>query len=216
MGNFLFLIVGLVLVAGAVAAAVVIFAVVMQKGRAGRTPAAETGAGRLDAGADGPMPYVARGGLLTEAELRFLAALEPAVGRVFGAGARICPQVTGCKAANGKSANGKFAEQQIGEESWGAVLGVKPGLERGEAQKWRNRVDRKTFDFVITDERARVLACVELDDSSHGKATRRERDAFLERACEAAGVRLVRVDGKGRYEVEGLVGELAKPSIVDG
>jgi hypothetical protein len=71
----------------------------------------------------------------------------------------------------------------------GAVLGVKRGRARGAAQKWRNRVDRKTFDFVITDELTRVLACVELDDSSHGAAKRRERDAFLERACEAAGVR---------------------------
>ena len=74
-------------------------------------------------------------------------------------------------------------------------------------------MDRKTFDFVITDARTRVLACVELDDSSHGQQRRRERDAFLERVCAAAGVRLVRVEGRQKYELEGVAGVLVEARV---
>jgi hypothetical protein len=147
------------------------------------------GAGRGPRSSEGPLPYEAKGALLTDAELRFLAVLEPAVAAVFGNEARISFQVP-----------------------VGAVVQVRPGLSAGERQGWRNKVDRKTFDFVVTDARTRVLACVELDDSSHGRADRQERDGFLERVCGDAGVRLVRVVGRQNYDLESVAGVLANGS----
>lgn len=70
-------------------------------------------------------------------------------------------------------------------------------------------MDRKTFDFVVTDARTRVLACVELDDSSHGRADRQERDGLLVRVCGDAGVRLVRVEGRQNYDLESVAALLA-------
>ncbi|MFG0258772.1 MAG: DUF2726 domain-containing protein [Phycisphaerales bacterium JB041] len=179
MTNLIVMVVGLVLVVGIVAAVAGVLAKQQSGGAAG-------GAGKDAPGGEGPLPYEAKGSLLTDAELRFFATLEPAVAAVFGPEARICVQVP-----------------------VGSVVKVKRGLERGESQKWRNRVDRKTFDFVITDPRLRVLACVELDDSSHAQQRRRERDGFLERVCADAGVRLVRVEGRQRYELERVAGVLA-------
>ncbi|QKK06962.1 MAG: DUF2726 domain-containing protein [Planctomycetota bacterium] len=185
MANWVLVVVGLVVVVGVVLVVGVAIAVAMarqQGGGGGDEPG-----GDVAGGAEGPLPYEAKRGLLTDAELRFFATLEPAVAAVFGPEARIAFQVP-----------------------VGAVVQPRRGLERGERQKWRNKVDRKTFDFVIIDARTRVLACVELDDSSHGQQRRRERDAFLERVCAAAGVRLVRVEGRQRYELEGVAGVLAK------
>lgn len=57
-----------------------------------------------------------------------------------------------------------------------------------------NRVAQKRVDFVVCDRKTmRVKALIELDDASHARRDRRARDAFLEEACAAAGVRLVRV-----------------------
>ena len=40
---------------------------------------------------------------------------------------------------------------------------------------------------------------LELDDSSHKKGKRQERDAFLEQACAAAGLPLLRMPTKKGY-----------------
>lgn len=177
------LLLGLVVVVG------VLWVVAVLVKQAGRQGDRSVGDGEADEGGarEGPPPYEAKGALLTDAELRFLAVLEPAVAAVFGNEARISFQAP-----------------------VGAVVRVRRGLERGENKKWQNKIDRKIFDFVVTDARTRVLACVELDDSSHGRADRRARDGFLERACEAAGVRLVRVAGRQSYDLESVASVLAE------
>ncbi len=66
---------------------------------------------------------------------------------------------------------------------------------RQEAQRaaW-NRINHKHVDFVLCDPHtlAPVLA-VELDDRSHRRPDRAERDAFLDHALEDAGLPLLRV-----------------------
>lgn len=183
MSNLIVLVVGLAVVVGVVVVVGAVVAAALAKQKGGASGAAGGASGGREA--EGPLPYEAKGALLTDAELRFFATLEPAVAAVFGPEARIAFQVP-----------------------VGSVVRPRRGLERGEGQKWRNKVDRKTFDFVITDARTRVLACVELDDSSHAQQRRRERDGFLERVCADAGVRLVRVEGRQRYELEGVAGVL--------
>lgn len=61
-------------------------------------------------------------------------------------------------------------------------------------QKWRNKIDRKTVDYVLCHPVTfSTIAVVELDDRSHQSEKRQERDGFVDRALEAARVRLVRV-----------------------
>ncbi|QKY10820.1 DUF2726 domain-containing protein [Janthinobacterium lividum] len=51
------------------------------------------------------------------------------------------------------------------------------------AKEWanRNRFDRKVADFVLCNKQLRVIAIIELDDSSHASRERqdKERDAML-------------------------------------
>ncbi len=56
------------------------------------------------------------------------------------------------------------------------------------------RISAKHLDFVLIERgSSRILTCIELDDRSHDRPERRERDAFLEKALAAAQVPLLRV-----------------------
>jgi very-short-patch-repair endonuclease len=68
-------------------------------------------------------------------------------------------------------------------------LGVKGARDR---RAWLNRIIQLSADFVICAKDSAVLAVIELDDASHGRAQRREADARKTRAVEAAGLRLIR------------------------
>jgi hypothetical protein len=79
------------------------------------------------------------------------------------------------------------------------------------ARGWRNRIDRKTVDFVLCEpKQLRVMLAIELDDSSHGTAKAKKRDAFVERVLAKAGVRLHRepFDPRG-YKREELAARIA-------
>jgi hypothetical protein len=135
----------------------------------------------------GPPPYEPRKqGILTDAELRFLPALEQAVAQLWPGPTRIYAQVPMNK-----------------------VLQVSRGLDNSARQRWHNQIDRRTFDFAITDDRTHVLACVELDDSSHDRPKRRDRDDFVNRACAAADVCLARIPGAAHYDPAAIAQALA-------
>lgn len=132
-----------------------------------------------------PVPYHARRTLFTPAERSFLGVLDQAAAwrhRVFG--------------------KVRLAD----------VIGVNKGVSGSVRTAANNRIQRKHLDFVLCDPAdLRVVAAIEFDDASHGAAQRRARDAFLEAACEAAGVRLVRVpaaSGYGLERVRALLAEL--------
>lgn len=67
---------------------------------------------------------------------------------------------------------------------------------------WRafNRISAKHVDFVLCDrDDCAVLCVVELNDASHQRRDRRERDAFLAEACAGAGLPLLQVTARARY-----------------
>lgn len=64
----------------------------------------------------------------------------------------------------------------------------------------RNRIDRKHVDFVICDPNTmQPLAAIELDDSSHQRADRRDRDSFMNAAFLNAGLPLVHIPAARSY-----------------
>lgn len=71
----------------------------------------------------------------------------------------------------------------LSQVSFGALLTAK---SRGT----RNTFDRKRADFVICDKSFKVLAVVELDDSSHDG--REEQDANRDKLLTDAGYRVLR------------------------
>jgi len=63
-----------------------------------------------------------------------------------------------------------------------------------------NRVAYKHIDFVICEQAtSKIHCCVELDDSSHARRDRKERDEFLEEMLSQSGVPLLRVPAQRGY-----------------
>lgn len=119
------------------------------------------------------LPYRLRDDFLTRAELSFYHVLRQAAGDRFV----ICPKV-----------------------SLKEIFFVS-GKE--DKQSFRNRIDRKHVDFVLCDpHNMRPVIGLELDDSSHQRAERKERDQFVEQVCRAAGLPLVRVPVRSAYVVD--------------
>jgi len=73
------------------------------------------------------------------------------------------------------------------------ALGVKKGFN---FHQWNNRINRMSYDFLVCGKDATVLAAIELDDRSHGSASRVAADAKKERASSAAGIRMIRCNVK--------------------
>jgi hypothetical protein len=108
-----------------------------------------------------PSLYEAKGNLLTPAELKFLGVLD----QVIGAHYRIMAQV-------------RLAD----------VLKVRGGLDNSARSSAFNRIKAKHLDYVVCNPSdMSVKFAIELDDSSHRQAKRKERDAFLEEAMQGAG-----------------------------
>ena len=81
------------------------------------------------------------------------------------------------------------------------VIGVKSGLERDERQAARNRITSKHVDFLLVRARDLApLAGIELDDSSHEREDRRQRDEFVDAAFASANLPLLHVTVKKSYD----------------
>jgi hypothetical protein len=128
--------------------------------------------------------YEAHEKLFTDAERSFLGVLEKAVGehaKVFG-------------------------KVRVGD-----VLQPKKGLSRSQNQTARNKVDRKHFDYVLCDpEDLAFKAVIELNDKSHQKADRNQRDRFLQEACDHSGIPMIQVDAKASYSINDLKQKLSE------
>ena len=75
----------------------------------------------------------------------------------------------------------------------------------GELLTYTNKIDRKHVDFLLCDpDTLQPLVGIELDDRSHRRRDRQERDAFVDRVFEAAGLPLVRTPVQRDYDVAEL------------
>ena len=92
------------------------------------------------------------------------------------------------------------------------ILRPTKGKGRSNWQKAFNRISSKHFDYVIcTPDTLSVLAVVELDDKSHYKRKRAERDRFLEKACSGAGLPLYRFKAAAAYNINDVRAVLFPP-----
>lgn len=75
----------------------------------------------------------------------------------------------------------------------------------GDPSKFRiatNKIDRKHVDFLLCDPKTvRPIAGIELDDKTHQRPDRQERDEFVEKVFAAAGLPLARIPVKHAYSV---------------
>ncbi len=117
------------------------------------------------------LPYRKRGRLVTKAELRFYRSLQKAVQDDWKI----------------------FAMVRIAD-----LLRVDQGVKNRRG--WMNKILAKHVDFVLCDPGSlEPICCVELDDSSHQRQDRIERDNFVDSAFESAGLPLLRVPLRNSY-----------------
>jgi hypothetical protein len=81
----------------------------------------------------------------------------------------------------------------------------------GSYQSYHNKVDRKSVDFVLFDRNAisPVLA-IELDDSSHDREDRQERDAFVDGVLAKVGLPLLHVRAQAAYDPKQLAASIGE------
>jgi ribosomal protein S27AE len=127
-------------------------------------------------------PYRLRDDFLSAAELSFYQVLRTVVGSRM----QICPKV-----------------------GLGDLFFAETG-DRPKNRAFTNRIDRKHVDFVLCDPKTmRPLVAVELDDRSHEREDRQQRDVFVEGVFAAAGLPLVRVPVRSAYPPWELEAKLA-------
>lgn len=66
------------------------------------------------------------------------------------------------------------------------------------------KIKSKSIDFVITQENCKILMCIELDDKSHEKQKRIERDNFLMKLFNDLGIKFLRIPVQNFYDIEEL------------
>lgn len=71
-------------------------------------------------------------------------------------------------------------------------------------QNWRPalaHIDRKSVDFVLCDKKyISPKLAIELDDKSHEREDRKERDIEVERILKEAGLPLLRIENHGSFD----------------
>ncbi|HRF01982.1 MAG TPA: DUF2726 domain-containing protein [Pirellulaceae bacterium] len=128
------------------------------------------------------LPYRKRGPIVTKAERKFLTALDLAV----------------------KGRWRIFAMVRIAD-----LLEVIP--ETPNRLTWFNRIACKHIDFVLCDpESLEPRGAIELDDATHQRADRQERDAFVDAAFAAAKLPLIRIPTAGEYDIDAIRDQLQK------
>jgi len=129
------------------------------------------------------MPYYKRPSLVTKNELRFYKSLHKAVLDDFEI----------------------FAMVRIAD-----LIRVEKGAVN--SRTWLNKILAKHIDFVLCDPHSlEPLVCIELDDSSHQRADRIERDRFVNDAFDAAELPLLRIPVETTYnarEVRDLIDDV--------
>lgn len=121
----------------------------------------------------GELPYALRDDWLSAAELSFLGVLRVVTQDRFVA----CPKV--------------------GLQD---IFFAKSG---SNSQAYRNKINRKHVDFLLCDATSyKPVMGVELDDSSHGRKDRAERDRFVDQVFAVAGLPLLRVPAARSYSTD--------------
>ena len=67
-----------------------------------------------------------------------------------------------------------------------------------------NKIKSKTIDFVITDVNSKIKLCIELDDTTHIRENRQQRDKFIEDLFNQLNIKLIRIPVQSYYNLKQL------------
>lgn len=84
--------------------------------------------------------------------------------------------------------------------SLSALVKVESTADRSKWQTAFNKINSKSIDFVVCDSKTmETLFAVELDDKSHRRQERQDRDVFVNELFETIGTPLVRIRAARSY-----------------
>lgn len=92
-----------------------------------------------------------------------------------------------------------FAKVRLGD-----LMEAHPGMDKVKQRIAFNKIACKHVDFVICNKDLEILLGIEVDDKSHERKDRVERDVFVDGAFKSAGIKLLRVPGKRYYDYENV------------
>lgn len=128
-------------------------------------------------------PYTKKGSLFTPSERSFLGVLDQTVGDQY----RI------------------FAKTRVAD-----IVGVKSTSDRSAWSKAFNQIKAKHFDFVLcSKDTLEVIAAIELNDKSHQKKKRQDRDAFLAGVCQDISLPFFEISAQRSYSPTDLCEKLS-------
>lgn len=86
---------------------------------------------------------------------------------------------------------------------------IKPVLPKTFNKKawWSafSKISQKHVDFILLDRAtAEFICCIELDDNSHNKRSRRKRDRFIDHAFSSAGIKVVHIKCANSYSTSAV------------
>lgn len=70
------------------------------------------------------------------------------------------------------------------------------------------KIQAKHLDFVICDSGMRIKAILELDDATHDKKDRQDRDSFVDEVLESVGYKVIHT----RYITDNILDSLDEPT----
>lgn len=126
----------------------------------------------------GSIPYKPAGPLLTPAEQKFFHVLQGAFGQTYWI----------------------YSKVRLADIIW-------PQAKYRSSPWWtaHNKINKKHVDFVLCHpETFEVVAVFELDDQSHHKQDRKERDVFVDQALGSAGIPIHHIQASNQYDPERL------------
>lgn len=127
-------------------------------------------------GGEKRLPYCRRDSLVTRSELKFYRSLIKAAQDDFEV----------------------FVMVRLAD-----LITVEP--ETQNKRVWLNKILAKHIDFVLCDPvTLQPRVCIELDDPSHQRPERIERDIFVNKAFESVGLPLLRIPTQPSYHAREL------------
>lgn len=79
--------------------------------------------------------------------------------------------------------------------------------EEGKKNSYKhfNKINRKHIDFTLVNPKSsKAILCIELDDKSHKKQNRIERDTYVDEVMKQAGIKLLHVPAGMEYDISKL------------
>jgi hypothetical protein len=81
------------------------------------------------------------------------------------------------------------------------IVAVKKIENKSHWQKAFNKIALKHFDFVLCDKTTlKVIAIIELDDSTHNRKKEKENDEVKNSICDEIKLPLIRVKASNKYD----------------